>query len=112
MLVLVVVVAAEEVVVLHTEQRVERGSRNKAAAAAAGSRLIGGRGRALLLHCCRVKLGFVKQRLEELCPLGMLPNSCWGRILRVKIAHKLRSKCRIENCDKNRSQLNGHCSER
>ena len=29
-------------------QRVERGSRNKAAAAAAGSRLIGGRGRALL----------------------------------------------------------------
>ena len=70
----------------------ERGSRNKAAAAAAGSRLIGGRGRALLLHCCRVKLGFVKQRLEELCPLGMLPNSCWGRILRVKLAHKLRNK--------------------
>ena len=72
------VVVAEKVVVLvlHTEQRVERGSRNKAAAAAAGSRLIGGRGRARL-HC-RVKLGFVKQRLEELCRLGMLPNSCWG----------------------------------
>ena len=73
-----VVVAEKVVLVLHTEQRVERGSRNKAAAAAAGSRLIGGRGRALLLHCCRVKLGFVKQRLEELCRLGMLPNSCWG----------------------------------
>ena len=75
----IVVVVAEKVVVLvlHTEQRVERGSRNKAAAAAAaGSRLIGGRGRARL-HC-RVKLGFVKQRLEELCRLGMLPNSCWG----------------------------------
>ena len=109
---IVVVVAEKVVLVLHTEQRVER-ERVEKQSSSGGCWVSANRGEgqssAALLQS---KIGFRETTSGRVVPAGDVAQQLLGRILRVKLAHKLRNKCRIKNCDKNRSQLNGHCSER
>ena len=71
-----------------------------------------GEGQSSAAALLQSKIGFRETTSGRVVPAGDVAQQLLGRILRVKLAHKLRNKCRIKNCDKNRSQLNGHCSER
>ena len=77
----------------------ESGERRNKAAAAAGSRLIGGRGRALLCSALQQsRIGFretTSGRVVGAWDVG--PTVVGVRILRVKLSQKLRNK----NCDAN-----------
>ena len=62
-----------------------------------------GEGRSSAAALLQSKIGFRETTSGRVVPAGDVAQQLLGRILRVKLAHKLRSKCRIENCDKNRS---------